>query len=270
MRTLIKLSVLLLFFQTLPVFSEAQDLDDRDYKLGVADRLRVNVFGEDDLSGEYEIGSRGAISLPLIGRVDAEDLTIDALEQRIEDRFRDGYLINPDVSIEVLNYRPFSILGEVNDPDSYPYENGMTVLKAVAGAGGFTDHANEDDILLYRADEDEPPSRDGGDDTGVSVSLDTPLLPGDIVEVVSYRPFSILGEVNDPDSYPYENGMTVLKAVALAGGFTYRADEDDILLYRADEDEPPSRDGADDTWVPVSPDTPLLPGDIVRVEERFF
>ncbi|MCB1693361.1 MAG: polysaccharide export protein [Pseudomonadales bacterium] len=152
---------------------QAQNLDNRVYSLGVGDRLRVIVFGEDNLSGEFEIGSQGSINLPLIGDVLAEGGTIDELEDRVEARLAEGYLINPRVSIEVMNYRPFYILGEVNVPGSYTYVNGMTVLNAVAMAGGFTYRADEDDIQLSRP----------GSETALEVRLDTPLLPGDIIRV---------------------------------------------------------------------------------------
>lgn len=153
--------------------SQAQSLDERVYKLGVGDRLRVIVFGESDLSGEFEIGSQGSINLPLIGEIAAEGVIINELEDRVEARLADGYLISPSVSIEVLNYRPFYILGEVNAPGSYSYVNGMTVLTAVALAGGYTYRADEKDIRL---------SRSGGE-SQVRVGPDTPLLPGDIIRV---------------------------------------------------------------------------------------
>lgn len=152
---------------------QAQALDERVYKLGVGDRLRVIVYGEENLSGEFEIGSQGGINLPLIGEVAAEGVAIGELEDRVEARLADGYLISPSVSIEVLNYRPFYILGEVNSPGSYNYVNGMTVLNAVALAGGFTYRADEDDILLSRP----------GSEAQVQVRPDTPLLPGDIIRV---------------------------------------------------------------------------------------
>lgn len=151
----------------------AQQLDERVYALGVGDRLRVIVYGEEDLSGEFEIGSQGTINLPLIGEVPAEGNTISDLEALVEAQLAGGYLLNPSVSIEVLNYRPFYILGEVNAPGSYPYVNGMTVLNAVALAGGFTYRADEEDILLSRS----------ANDAEVQVSPDTPILPGDIIRV---------------------------------------------------------------------------------------
>lgn len=153
--------------------ASAQPLDDRIYELGVGDRLRVIVYGEEDLSGEFEVGSQGTINLPLIGEVEALGSPISEVEDRVEARLSDGYLVAPNVSIEVLNYRPFYILGEVNKPGSYPYVNGMTVLTAVALAGGFTYRADEEDIMLSR-------TANGAE---TRVSPDTSLLPGDILRV---------------------------------------------------------------------------------------
>lgn len=113
------------------------------YVLSGGDKVRINVFGENELSGEYEIDGSGAISMPLIDRVQAIGLTASQLEQKITTRLANGFLVNPKVSAEVTNYRPFYIMGEVNNPGEYPYTSGLTVLNAVAGAGGFTYRANK-------------------------------------------------------------------------------------------------------------------------------
>jgi protein involved in polysaccharide export with SLBB domain len=152
---------------------DAQQPIDREYTLGVGDRLRVIVYGEDDLSGEFEVGSQGTVNLPLIGEVIAAGSSVSTLEDGVELELMQGYLKSPTVSIEVLNYRPFYILGEVNEPGSYPYINGITVLNAVALAGGFTYRADDEDILLSRSTNGEQ----------IQVTIDTPLLPGDIVRV---------------------------------------------------------------------------------------
>lgn len=146
---------------------------DGSYTLGSGDRVKVIVFGEQDLSGEFELDGQGAFSMPLIGTIQAGLQTPRRLEANIADRLRAGYLKNPQVSVEVLNYRPFYILGEVNNPGSYPYRTGMTVLNAAALAGGFTYRADEDDIEISRGDEGDaqvmPP--------------ETVVQPGDVIRV---------------------------------------------------------------------------------------
>lgn len=144
------------------------------YTLDSGDRIRIVVFRHEDLSGEFEVDGGGTFAMPLIGEVNAAGLTARQLEERIATRLKDGYLVDPQVSIEVLNYRPFFILGEVNAPGSYPYVSGMSVINAVALAGGFTYRAKEDAIEIQRGGSGAP---------SVVVTVDTPILPGDILRV---------------------------------------------------------------------------------------
>lgn len=144
------------------------------YTLDSGDRVRVNIFRHPDLSGEFELDGGGHFAMPLIGEVSAAGLTARQLEQRIADGLRDGYLVDPQVSIEVLSYRPFFILGEVNQPGQYPYASGMSVINAVALAGGFTFRAKENGITIQRGGSGAPQ---------VVVTADTSILPGDIIRV---------------------------------------------------------------------------------------
>ncbi|MEM9723949.1 MAG: polysaccharide biosynthesis/export family protein [Pseudomonadota bacterium] len=144
------------------------------YKLGAGDRLKIVVFGEEDLSGELEVDGAGTIAMPLIGTVNAGGKSVRELEARIVAKMKDGYLIDPQVSIEVLNYRPFYIIGEVQTPGEYPYRAGMTVINAVGIAGGFTFRADEDDIEISRGGTDARPNR---------ASRETIVSPGDVVRV---------------------------------------------------------------------------------------
>lgn len=145
-----------------------------DYRLGSGDQLRITVFGHEDLSGEFEVGSDGRISLPLIGDVRALQLTLRELEGAITAKLKPDYLINPQLSVEVVNYRPFYIIGEVKNPGSYAYVGGMRVVNAVAMAGGFTYRAREAELLITRA---------AGSGEKESVGQNTYVLPGDVIEV---------------------------------------------------------------------------------------
>lgn len=145
-----------------------------DYTLGSGDKLRVIVFGEKDLSGEFDVTGIGKVSLPLIGQVQASGLTLKQFEEEIADKLREGYLTDPKVSVEVLNFRPFYIIGEVSKPGQYPYTNGMTVLNAVAVSGGFTYRANQDRIFITRGE---------GAESEYPASKVVKILPGDIVRV---------------------------------------------------------------------------------------
>jgi polysaccharide biosynthesis/export protein VpsN len=145
------------------------------YTLGPGDQFRLTVFRHEDLSGEFELDGEGYFAMPLVGEILAGGMTSRALETEIESRLGDGgYLVEPQVSIEVLNYRPFYIIGEVNNPGSYQYVNGMNVVNAVALAGGFTYRADQDDILITRG---------GSNGEEMDAQLTTGVLPGDIVEV---------------------------------------------------------------------------------------
>ena len=115
---------------------------DTSYKLGPGDKLRVITFGEDRLSGEFTVNERGLVSLPLVGDIRAGGLSLENFSGEVKTALSNGYLNNPRVSVEVLNYRPFYILGEVAKPGEYPFINGLTVTNAVATAGGFTYRAN--------------------------------------------------------------------------------------------------------------------------------
>jgi polysaccharide export outer membrane protein len=122
-----------------------------DYRLGAGDKLRIIVFGEESLTGEFFVSGSGKVSFPLIGEVEAVGKSIPELQQAIEAKLADGYLKQPKVSAEVLNYRPFYILGEVMKPGEYPYTNGLTVLNAVATASGFTYRADKHKVFIRRA-----------------------------------------------------------------------------------------------------------------------
>ena len=146
-----------------------------EYKLGAGDLLRVVVFGHEDLSGEFEVKGSGHVSLPLIREVKAQGLTLRQFEQAVIDALKPDYLINPRVSVDVLNYRPFYIIGEVKRPGSYPYVNGMTVVNAIALAGGYTYRAKENEVLIMRARDAERKQEPADHETVV--------LPGDVIEV---------------------------------------------------------------------------------------
>ena len=146
-----------------------------DYRLGSGDKVRVIVFGEQDLSGEFVVGDNGNVDLPLIGSVEARGATVPELQGRIVRKLRDGYLNDPKVSVEVLNYRPFFITGEVKNGGEHPFKAGLTIQDAVGVAGGYTSRAETTYAYLRRA----------GADREVKVSLTTRVAvsPGDSIRI---------------------------------------------------------------------------------------
>jgi polysaccharide export outer membrane protein len=149
---------------------------DPGYKLGPNDRVRVIVFGQPTLSGEFGVDGNGVLSYPLIGNIPAGGITTASLQQTIRRKLEPEYLINPSVSVEVITRRPFYVIGEVQKPGNYPYVTDMTALNAVAMAGGFTYRARKNDFYIKRLGKD-------GKMVRVAATSGTLLRPGDTLEV---------------------------------------------------------------------------------------
>lgn len=146
-----------------------------DYKLGVGDKIRIIVYNEESMSGEFQVNASGNIALPLIGDVPAMGKTTAELAQAVTTSLAAGYLRDPRVSVEVLTYRPYFILGEVKTPAQYPYVNGMTVTNAIATAGGFTPRASQKKVYIRRSGEDREKVYD--------LTPDLRVYPGDTIRL---------------------------------------------------------------------------------------
>lgn len=145
------------------------------YTLDSGDTLRVTVFGNQDLSGTYPIDGAGTISFPLIGTVEARGLSRQELETNLQQRLSQNILVDPSVSIQIISFRPYYVLGEVNRPGQFPYVNDITVLAAVAIAGGYTYRAKLDYAKITRKVGDEVVER--------RAEPSSLLLPGDVVYI---------------------------------------------------------------------------------------
>lgn len=145
------------------------------YALGTGDRLRVIVFGQDNLSNLYTIDSQGRISMPLIDIVSVAGLTTQAVERVIEAKLRNGFIREPKVSVEVETYRPFFVLGEVTNSGQFPYVNSITLQKAIAIAGGFTPRANQNYADVTRMIDGKPVT--------AALPLTSLVRPGDAITV---------------------------------------------------------------------------------------
>lgn len=146
-----------------------------EYRLGPGDRVRITVYGQNNLTGEYSVDGSGMLSFPLIGQVQAGGMTAAELQQAITAKLSPDYIKDPSVSAEVLTFRPFYILGEVRTPGSYPYVNGMAILNAIAVAGGFTYRAHEEKFYITRIT--------NGHRQKMAATPETDVLPGDIITV---------------------------------------------------------------------------------------
>lgn len=151
-----------------------------EYRLGSGDTLRLLVFQDPRMSGEFRVNDNGTVAVPLIGSVPADGRTVREVESAISSELsRQGLLRNAQVSVEVINYRPFFILGEVERPGQYAFQPGMTVLTAVAIGGGFTYRAERDFASITRVV--------GGDATEGKAQRQSFVQPGDVITVFERR-----------------------------------------------------------------------------------
>ena len=135
---------------TTPMISEP-GAQGEEYRLAPGDKIQVSVFGEDTLTGDYVLTSAGNLSFPLVGKLSAGGRTVEELQAVLTRALADGYVNDPRISIQVVTFRPFYILGEVNKPGEYPVATGLTIQQAVAGAGGYTYRANTKRVFLKRS-----------------------------------------------------------------------------------------------------------------------
>ena len=145
------------------------------YKLGPGDQLAIITFDEPQLTGNFFVGADGTVSLPWLGDLQAGGRTVRELRADIEARLKNGFIVNPAVSLQVIALRPFYILGEVNKPGQYPYIAGMTVMSAVATAGGFTYRAKTSKVFIKHPGEDF--------EDAVPLSAATPVAAGDTIRI---------------------------------------------------------------------------------------
>jgi protein involved in polysaccharide export with SLBB domain len=144
-------------------------------KLQPGDKIKITVYGEDKLSGDYELDQSGQISLPLAGTITAQGLTQSELEQALTKKFRSQYLKDPKVTVTIAGLEPYYIMGEVTKPGQYAYQSGLNVLTALAIAGGPTYRANRNTVQIQRRGENAMHD--------YPISTTVPILPGDVIKV---------------------------------------------------------------------------------------
>ena len=145
------------------------------YQLDTGDVVRVTVYGDAELSKSYKVDDSGAIAFPLVGTVPVRGQTTKVAAARLAAALANGYMRNPNVAVEVAEYRPFFIQGEVTNAGQFPYVYGMTVRAAISTAGGFSDTADRNSAVVYR--------RQGSEMVKGAVDLDFPIYPGDTIVV---------------------------------------------------------------------------------------
>lgn len=152
--------------------SSAQEVVS-DYRLSAGDEVEITVYGEEDLSVQLGLSDAGTISYPLLGELNIYSMTTGEVSELIRGQLADGYLVNPNVSVRVLTYREFFINGQVENPGAYPYQPGLSLQKAVALAGGFTERASDSDIFITK----------DGSSNQLKAKPHTIIQPGDVITV---------------------------------------------------------------------------------------
>jgi polysaccharide biosynthesis/export protein len=247
-----------------------------EYAIGPLDVLSITVFGETDLSRRYTVDTDGTIDFPLIGRTRAGGRTLRQLEEAIATRLAGGFLVNPQVSVEIAEYRSKNvfIVGEVRAPGQYPIKLNMSLVEALALAGP-TGNASSEVVIVHPG----ASRKDGGpvlpDAAGVQsvrvnikelqsgkLTQNIQLQDGDTIFVPRAETFFVTGHVRSPGSYVYEPGMTVLQAIALAGGLAERGSRRGMKVLRV-------VDGRQQE-VSVRESDRIQPGDTLVIRQRFF
>lgn len=262
-------AAILLFCALMPCVAGAED-----YIIGHNDVLKVTVYDHDDLASVVRVGGNGSITIPLIGQVRVSGLTVAGVENLLKEKLADGYIINPLVTVFIQEYRSrkVTILGEIVRPGLYELTGDSTLLEIISKAGGLNEDAGERAIIKRhpagKAGEDlRPDTVTLTIDLGRLVaegdnSLNTSVYDGDSIYIPKAGYFFVTGEVDKPGSYKYQDGMTVLKAITTARGFTAKAARSKVRLIR--------RINGADTTTRVEMNEKVLPDDVVDVPASFF
>ncbi len=258
------------------VLTAAAPAGQTNYVLGAHDVVTITIFGEPELSGKYTIEQDGSFTFPLIGRIAAKGMTLRALEQELKKKLADGYLKDPQVSASVEAYRSQKILvmGEVVQPSEYQLTGDMTLLSALAKAGGVTPRAGREVVIVRTPRRPAgAPNGDGQAEAEIlrvdladlqagNVSLNLPLQDGDTINVPKAQSAFVSGQVKSPGAYAVEQGMTVLQVLSLAGGVTDRGSTGRIKILRMVNGKQKE--------IKVKLSDVVQPGDTIVVGERIF
>jgi len=253
-------------FANVPEVVNQAEVIARQHRLSPGDSISLQVFGEPDLSlSTVRIPQSGLVSFPLIGSIDVANKTTEEVEGIVRSALTEGYIKNPRLSVTIESYRPVFVRGGVGTTGAFPYTEGLTVAKAIALAGGTKNSAKQNGVSI---------SRNGAlVQNNLSLDSEYQIYSGDIltvdeeVGVTEEAGFYVYlhGEVKSPGEYAFRRGLTVEKAIVLAGGFTLRASRKRVSISRIIEgNEAPERIKKVNLYMPVQP------GDIIDVGASWF
>lgn len=240
--------------------------------VGPGDQLHIVVLGQPELTTDATVTAAGQVTAPFLGEITVESMSPDTIARQIEKGLKDGgYFRNPQVVVEVVQVRSrlASIYGEVQRPGRYAIEGVLSLLELVALAGGVKTGADDNAVLMRRGLLPGQPREHIEVAVGNRVApsqevQDIELQPGDVVFIPSAPRFYIYGEVGQPGAYPVEQDLNIMRAIALAGGLNARASENRISIKRVDEFTGQMQE------ISVALADPVLPGDVIYVNERWF
>lgn len=245
-----------------------------NYIIGAQDVLSITVLEDDKLNGKYAVEADGSFSFPLIGRIQAGGMTIRDFEALLKAKLKDGFFVNPQVSVAVEQYRSQRVFvtGEVRSPGMIPLTGGMTLVEALTRAGGVSGNSASGEVAIVRQKQPgKAGSKDG--DEPIRVSLrgleaggrtgNIELQDGDTIYVLRAESLYVFGEVNNPGAHSVREDMTVLQALALAGGATPDAALNRIRIIRMEK-------GVRKEIKKVKLSDLVMAGDTIIVPERYF
>jgi polysaccharide export outer membrane protein len=252
-------------------------LAQSEYVVGPQDVLSITVFDTPELTGKFTVAADGTIAYAMLGRIKAEGLTLRALENELKRLLTGDYLKNPQVTVSIDQYRSQRVFvhGEVRTPGTYPLQGDMTIMEALAAAGSATATAGDEALVIRpKNGKAQGPTLPGqqSDAETIRVNLknlqagaldgNVRLRDGDTVVVPKAKPVFVTGQVKNAGAYPVEPGMTVLQAIALAGGVTERGSTGRIKILR------PSN--GVNVQLKAKVTDLVRPGDTIVVPEKFF
>lgn len=259
-----KILITLLIVSSLVGISRAEQ-----YIVGEGDLLKITVYEHNDLTTTTRVSGEGTIVVPLVGEIKVGSMSTTQISEKLAVLLADGYVVNPQISVFVEEYRSKKVivLGQINKPGLYELRGQTTFLELISIAGGIKETAG-DRAMIKRAAATDREQKDvvaidmkklveQGDTT-----LNVTLQDGDTIYIDKAGVFYVTGEVKKPDAYKYEE-TTVIKAITMAGGLTDKASARSIRIIR-------KVNGEERIIENVKMDEPVLPDDVIVVPESFF
>ncbi|MGQ9570941.1 MAG: SLBB domain-containing protein [Thermodesulfovibrionales bacterium] len=260
-----------------PALEEMNEIKDismpavSDYLVGSQDVLKISVYEHPDLTTTVRVSEDGKITFPLVGELEVKNLTVQQIEKKIAKRLSDGIIPNPQVTVFVEQFRGarVTVIGEVAKPGQYEITGPTSVIEAISMAFGMTENAGHTIMLFKRGSSkgNNPDYKKIAIDVDRlfkegDLSLNFQLQNGDIIYVPKIDFFYIYGEVNRPGIYRIEKGLTVKRAISMAGGFTPKASKGRIEITR--------RQGGKDIVKKADINELVRPDDTIMVKESIF